>query len=362
MGLTAISLLTALLVVLTLLPLSRSEAWWVRGCDFPRLQFAAFGLSLILAAFLLLDLSRPATWIVLAFCSSCVAYQAWWIWPYTVLHRKEVRTARDLRADNRLRIMVANVLMTNRNAAGLLKIVQGADPDVLVTAETDAWWESQLAVLESDYPYTLKCPLENTYGMHLYSRLPLRDAQVRFLVEPGRPSMHALVILRSGPRIRLHCLHPSAPSPTESDASGERDAELVMVGKRAADAGLPVIVAGDMNDVGWSATTRLFRKISGLLDPRIGRGMFNTFHASHFFLRWPLDHLFHSRHFTLAGVRRLPGFGSDHFPILVELALEPERAAGQRGLSADQDDRAWADEKVTVQTGQKSQRARLLGR
>src|SRR5690606_39106912 len=211
-----------------------------------------------------------SSWIMIGTVTACMVWQAWWIWPYTFLHRKEVQAAVHPGQDHRIRIMIANVLMTNRNAAGLLDIIAEADPDVVVTLETNAWWETQLAVLEAAYPHTLKCPLDNKYGMHLYSRLPLTDAHVRFLVEPDHPSMHALVTLRSGQRIRLHCLHPAPPSPTENDSSIERDAELILVGKQVANASLPVLVTGDLNDVAWSDTTRLFRKISGLLDPRIG--------------------------------------------------------------------------------------------
>jgi endonuclease/exonuclease/phosphatase (EEP) superfamily protein YafD len=343
--LATVSLLTVLLVVLTLLPLSRRQAWWIRGCDFPRLQLACAGFLLIALQLSTLDLSRPLTWLLLISCLACVAYQSWWIWPYSFLHRKEVLHVQESRPDNRIRVMIANVLMTNRNAGSLLQIIRAADPDVLVTVESDNWWQSQLAALDTDYRYSLKCPGENKYGMHLYSRLPLSDAQIRFLVEPDCPSMHALVTLRSGQQIQLHCLHPAPPSPTENDTSSERDAELIIVARQVAQADLPVIVTGDLNDVAWSATTRLFRKISGLLDPRVGRGMFNTFHAGYLFLRWPLDHLFHSRHFTLAKIRRLPGFGSDHFPILVELMLQPERAGAQEGIAPDQGDHAWAREK-----------------
>jgi endonuclease/exonuclease/phosphatase (EEP) superfamily protein YafD len=141
-------------------------------------------------------------------------------------------------------------------------------------------------------------------------------------------------------------VHPAPPSPTENEESTERDAELLVVAKSVAEVDGPVIVAGDLNDVGWSATTRLFRKISGLLDPRIGRGMFNTFHAHHWYLRWPLDHLFHSKHFTLSFMRRLPDCGSDHFPVLIELVYEPERGAAQEGLTADRKDEEIAAEKI----------------
>ena len=74
--------------------------------------------------------------------------------------------------------------------------------------------------------------------------------------------------------------------------------------------------------------------------------MFNTFHADFWFARWPLDHLFHSEHFTLAHIERLPYFGSDHFPMLVTLMYDEPHGADQEGLLADEDDLAWAEEKM----------------
>ena len=63
-------------------------------------------------------------------------------------------------------------------------------------------------------------------------------------------------------------------------------------------------------------------QISGFLDPRKGRGFFNTFHANYFFMRWPLDHLFHSKGFSVKRIKRLAKYGSDHFALLTELVFE----------------------------------------
>lgn len=344
-----IATLVGLILLATLLPFSRRTEWLIRDLDFPRLQIAFLALATLAAELTLLDMGDADTIALVAITAACLLYQAWWIFPYTRVYPNEVKAALDVDEAERIRILTANVLAPNHNAEGLIAMIREHRPDVFVTLESDAWWQERLDALESDYPYSMKCPLDNLYGMHVYSRLALEDTAIQFLVEDDIPSMHALVVLESGRKVRMHFLHPAPPSPTEHDESTERDAELLVVAKSVADLDTPVVVAGDLNDVAWSVTTRLFRKISGLLDPRIGRGMFNTFHAGIPFLRWPLDHLFHSRHFTLSFIRRLPKFGSDHFPMLVELAYDRKHGADQEGLQADAGDEALAREKIAAE-------------
>jgi endonuclease/exonuclease/phosphatase (EEP) superfamily protein YafD len=340
---------TIFLTTFTLLPIWRYEAWWVRSLDFPRLQLFVISMLLLLMETILLDLSHIATWSLIVVVLLCLVYHAWWILPYTRVFPVEVKSAIIVDSQRTLRIMTANVLTPNRNAKALIELVHENEPDIIVTLESDKWWQSRLDTLESDYPYTSKCPLDNLYGMHVYTRLRLTDSHIEYLVEPDIPSMHTLVSLPSGHKIRTHFLHPAPPSPTENEKSSERDAELIIVAKSVAESDAPVIVTGDLNDVAWSETTRLFRKISGLLDPRLGRGMFNTFHADYWFVRWPLDHLFHSDHFTLSRISRLRGFGSDHFALFTELVLEVGRDVQQSNLKADEDDLDWAKEKVDDQ-------------
>ena len=111
-----------------------------------------------------------------------------------------------------------------------------------------------MRVLKRQYPHAVQRPLDNTYGILLYSRLPLVQAKVEFLVEEDVPSIRAQVRLRSGDVVEVLALHPEPPQPFNDTL--ERDAELVIAGRRARRSPYPSIVLGDLNDVAWSATTR----------------------------------------------------------------------------------------------------------
>ena len=311
-----------LLAAVTLLPLSTSRRWYIRALDFPRLQFLCVSvLWLLVVAYtdapqgMLITVCTITVWAVLV-------YQLYWILPNTQLYGVELEGCLAGQGKDwpSISILSYNVLMHNRNSQALLTLVEQHQPDILITLESDLWWQEKLDTLDS-YPYRMACPLDNLYGMHIYSRMELVDSSIDYLVEPDKPSMQLRVRLREQEFIKLHVTHPAPPAPQENTESIERDVELLIIAKSVAKCTEPVIVAGDLNDVAWSATTRLFREISGLKDARVGRGLFNTFNARHLFVRWPLDHVFASQHFRLVKLQRLPDIGSDHFPLLAELAL-----------------------------------------
>ena len=139
---------------------------------------------------------------------------------------------------------------------------------------------------------------------------------------------------------------PRPPTPQESDSSEPRDAELMILGREIERRPGPAIVMGDLNDVAWSHTSHLFQRISGLLDPRVGRGFFNTFNAKNRLMRFPLDHFFHSGSFRLVDFRRLEAFGSDHFPVFIHLSYEPDAEEEQVPEPPAPEDRQEAREKV----------------
>lgn len=345
-GLTYLTLalqgIAGLLVAATVLPLIETNLGFVRSLDFPRLQIAV-ALAACLAGLLLV--SRDTTSLILALAmAAALVMQVRYILPFTPLAATQAKAAKACEPGDRLSLVVLNVLQTNRNYGAALDLVTRRSPDLVLLLETDSAWQEAMSPLRALYPNRVEQPQDNTYGLLFYSRLPLRGPEIRFLLQDDVPSLRTQVVLPDGEAVRLYGLHPRPPHPGHSSAP--RDAELVIVAREVAEAPGPTIVAGDLNDVAWSRTTQLFQSISGLLDPRRGRGLFATFHAKWPVMRWPLDHVFFSEHFLLGHMERLPGVGSDHFPITVSLCAAPQAPARQEKPEATAEDHRDAQEAI----------------
>lgn len=342
-------------IIATALPLLPAKEWYVRVFDFPRMQILLLVFICLLAYLFKRYWHRNRDrFTIFGLAAACI-YQVINIYPYTFVAPYQVQQSEQaVSAEAQLSVLVSNVYMDNQEYDRLIALIREKNPDLVLTLESDAIWQEALRPVTKGYPYKVEIPLKNTYGMHLYSKLPLHQPSVSYLLDEDIPSIKAYVELRNGSWVELHAVHPKPPVPTEDANSKKRDAEIVMVGKAVEHSKYPVVVAGDFNDVAWSRTTCLFQEVSGLLDPRIGRGLFNTFHAHYPFLRWPLDHIFHSNHFKLLSIARLPAIGSDHFPIYISLSFEPDAKYEQPAPEADEDTQEEAIE--TIEEGKEEAR------
>ncbi|UEG54054.1 endonuclease/exonuclease/phosphatase family protein [Mucilaginibacter daejeonensis] len=341
---------STIVLLASVIPLIRSDHWTFRVFEYPRLQ--KLFLNAVLMA-LMLTVYFPHTvfdTVLLSALAVNLVYLGYLVLPFTVLAKKQLVSSTRPADDNNIKVLIANVYQDNRRSNAYQQLIDQCTPDVILMVETDTWWEQQMATIETNYPHQIKMPLNNTYGMLLYSRLELADGSVNFLVEDDIPSIEVNVKLRSGQLVKLYCLHPKPPVPQENPRSTERDKEILMVAEKAKRSDLPVMVMGDLNDVAWSYTTELFCKISGLLDPRRGRGFFNSFNAKYFFLRFPLDHIFCSTDFSLTSIRRMPHCGSDHFPMCVNLRYTPAAVNRNEELEVTAEDQELAREKINADT------------
>lgn len=346
-----IQIMAIVVIWLSFWSLIPRDEWWIRGADFPRLQILVLGF-IAFVLFLLVDHPWTAfNQLLFVGLIAALAYQLKMVLPYTFVWKKQVNQVKQdqLDPDRQISLIVSNVLTTNTKYHLLIEQIQTHQPDLVLTLETDQAWQDALAVIEPDYPYRVPVPLDNLYGMHLYSKLELSETEVKFILSDEIPSIHTKVLLRSGQPVQLYCLHPKPPSPTEAKDSTLRDAELLIVGDQIKDLDESCIVMGDLNDVAWSRTTRLFQRISGLLDPRVGRRYVNTFHADYPLLRWSLDHVFHSTDFALVHMERLKHVGSDHFPVY--LVLQTGRVFEHHQEELEETDQDDQEAKEAIQEG-----------
>ncbi len=181
-----------------------------------------------------------------------------------------------------------------------------------------------LAALEAtsvldDLPHRLTVAREDPFAGAVASRWPLRNDDVLYAGE--RPIALRATIDVAGRPVRLYAVHVVSPF------GGSREAwirETASVGEALAAEKGPVLVAGDFNAT-WG--NRPFRRLLelGLTDAAAARG-------APLHMTWPrnlrlvpamarIDHVLTTDGLTVTRIRSGTGRGSDHRPLLADVAL-----------------------------------------
>lgn len=353
--------IAAFVVVTTALPLIRTGYWVTRMCDFPRVQIgtiALIGLALALVS-LPLGADPAYAWPAAGACVVAAIAQAIQIVRYTRLWPRQLGPGHE--DSTVVRLLTSNIDYENDSYDAVRTAIEEVRAEVLLLVELNEPWEQALRTLIDDYPHRAGCVRGDGLGLTLLSRHELRNIEVRHLVSDRRASIHGEIVVPGAGPVKFVAVHPTPPGLDEEGYDGRRnsrprDAELMMVAEEIRDHPRHHwIVFGDFNDVAWSHTTRLFRRLSGMQDPRIGFKLLNTFHARYRLLRYPLDHIFLSPRLGIRRLERVRLPGSDHFGVLAEIAVPPDEPENNlEHADADGADREEAAE--IVQEGDEAER------
>lgn len=319
-----------LAIVLTIFPYIPVNSWIVRVFDFPHLQLTVLSTIAFLVYFFRFEIKDRFDQIFVIILLGCITVQLQKIYIYTPLAKYEINMA-SKNAKTNLSIYAANVLQNNENKKLVIQDATLKSADVLLFTETNQNWTEKLnESFHGHYEYQIEVPLENTYGMTMYSKYELFEPMVKYMVEDTIPSIHTKLILPTKDTIQIFAIHPAPPTPQHNPSSVDRDAEMMKVAMLTRSSKYPVVVMGDFNDVAWSETTELFQRVSGLLDSRKGRGLYNTYNADSYIMRWPLDHVFSSAAFRVIDIKVGEDIGSDHFPFYTNFSFEPTLSLEQK--------------------------------
>ena len=319
---TFINSLSMLLILLSVLPFAKNQHWVFRVPEFMKLQILVLQIIVLILSFIFVE-KNLWFWLINGVQILLTIYHVYILIRYTKFYKRK-RLHRTKNSSETIKVISANVYQFNKDYQRFKNLIKKCNPDSFITIESNKDWEEANQIFEKDYPHTEKVTLENTYGMHFYSKIPFEKVTTHYFVADDLPSIEAIFKTKAGKKYQIFAVHPPPPSPTEEATSKERDGDLLSIAKKIKQTKIPSLVIGDFNTVAWSDTSILFRKTSELIDARVGRGILATFHAKYWFFRVPLDLLFHSPEIFLEKLETLEDIGSDHFPILCEFHLDFE--------------------------------------
>jgi endonuclease/exonuclease/phosphatase (EEP) superfamily protein YafD len=301
-----LGVVAAAYVAVSVLP-AAGRLWWMLDLlTHFRLQYAIGGL-LLLAALVGLRSRRWALAVAAGVVLNAVPLRVYWPEP--------VRAATLETAGSDLRVLAANLSQLDYPNAPLLELVRTESPDLLLLVEFTPVADERFRQLDELYPHRLEVPRRDAFGMALYSRHPFTAEAIEIV---HSVAIRARVAAPGG-EVTVFGVH--LRSPTRAGRAAERNRQLVeLTGLTNATAG-PVIVIGDLNITPFSPFFRDWLDATGLHDAGAGRGPWFSWPTFLPIVGIPIDHCLVSPELRILAHRRLPAFGSDHYPVLTRLRL-----------------------------------------
>lgn len=308
-GRLAVTVVVALVSVATLAGFLDQLSWVFEPASFFRLQYAAL-LGLAGVGALAFRRVRLAA-IAVAVAGINIAAIAPWHGADNPIPPPGTPT---------VRIVAFNVDGANHHYDKLAPLVERLKPDILGLTELTPAWANTAAVASPSVRPRRLVPQQNVYGMGVLSVDPPSTVSVERFPPSGPITLVARFDIAGRP-LTFVLVHVHT-----SFAGSVHERELRALAAARPQLGRRLVVCGDFNTVPWSAQLGEFAESTGLRDAFAGSWPVYSWPAWSPLLRVPLDHCLVSDGLSVRGRSFGPSSGSDHFPLIINLALVPLRS------------------------------------
>lgn len=228
-----------------------------------------------------------------------------------------------LRPDFQVRVVSFNVLTSNQNHAAVLDWLRRVDADLIFLMEVDRVWAKALEPILTTHPHHLIQARSDNFGLAFYSRLPLKNVRILPGEDLAAPDVPVAEICQDSIEARLVTAgrewlflgtHPVPPM--GSDYAAARDWQLRGLSRYISTAGVPVLVAGDLNASPWSNG---FRQLTDGTALRSAPGAWKPTWRVGSLFGIPIDHALGLPPLVIQSRTIGPDLGSDHRPQVLEV-------------------------------------------
>ncbi len=221
-----------------------------------------------------------------------------------------------------LKLIAFNVNSANPRHTDVTEFLLRESADLVILLEVSPAWIVGLGPLHALYPFRYENPRRDDFGMAFLSKYPFEDRSPNASDHFGRPVVHALVQF-SSQSVEIIGTHPDPPTSALSSASRDEMLAALLPAFPNPAPPHPLIVAGDFNLSQFSPRFDHLLRTSGLRDTAVGHGIPTTWMRANPLFTIPIDQAVISP--GIAVIRRTtgPAMGSDHNPLVLELALPP---------------------------------------
>lgn len=284
------------------------------------LQYYIIGIILFIGLMFWNKFMKTPKW-ALILCILIIVINSFQILPWKRQMKPEMFVS-----DMVMKISLMNVLTSNNGYNAVLGNINKFKPDMIFLEEVNDEWLKNMSELDKIYPYSIKHPRDDNFGVALYSKVPFKTSEVKYFGHFELPLIVCTVEMYNK-KLKIIGIHTTPPG--NQDYFTNRNEMLSELADYVKNDQMPIIIIGDLNTTMYSPSYKKFIKESQLINARKNFGIipswspksrdvngviFNTLMKVSII---PIDHVLHNSKVKITSFETGKSIGSDHLPIEV---------------------------------------------